>query len=276
MPTHQHITMSFFSRLFSPKKSINTYYLTVCVIVKDEDDYLAEFVNHHLKAGVEHFYIYDNESKVPAREVIAKAGLSAFVTVTDFPGKSRLVPSYDHCLKHYGSNSLWISFLDMDEFIVAKSTHGNIPLFLKDYEGYAGVVINWQLFGSGNHLKRTNLSQRESYTLKAEENFHVNRHIKSIVQPKYVAKAGNAHHFNYKKGYFAVNENFERVEGSQADVSINKIQVNHYYCRSLEEYADKVNRGRADSKNKRSMQEFHNHDAEANVVKDTTILELFK
>src|ERR1700761_4709645 len=263
--------MNFLKRLFSSQKTAPVYYLTVCCIVKDEDDYLAEFVNFHLKAGVEHFYIYDNESKVPARDVIAQAGLAEFVTVTDFPGKSKLVPSYAHCLKNYGKNSFWISFLDMDEFIVAKSTHGNIPAFLKDYADYAGVVINWQLFGSSHHLKRTHLPQMESYTLRAEENFDVNRHIKSIVQPKYVAKTGNAHHFIYKKGYFAVNETFEPVEGSMGSLSVKKIQINHYYCRSLEEYADKVNRGRADSKNKRSMQEFHNHDAEANVVKDTTI-----
>jgi hypothetical protein len=268
--------MSFLKQLFSTPEPTLKYYLTVCVIVKDEDPYLAEFINFHLKAGVEHFYIYDNQSKVRARDVIQKAGLLEHVTVTDFPGKNRLVKSYDHCLKHYGAYSKWISFLDMDEFIVAKSTQGNIPVFLKDYENYGAVVINWQLFGSGHHLKRTNRPQMESYTLKAEEDFNVNRHIKSIVQPRYVKEAANAHHFKYKKGYFAVNENFEPVQGSQADVSINKIQINHYYCRSFEEYEEKVNRGRADSSRKRSMEEFHNHDRDANVVTDTTILEIFK
>jgi len=198
------------------------------------------------------------------------------VTVTEFPGKSKLVKAYSHCLKKYGAYSKWISFLDMDEFIVAKSTKGNLPEFLKAYENYAAVVINWQTFGSGHHIKKTGLSQKESYTLRAEVDFHVNRHIKSIVQPEFVAKAGNAHHFKYKEGHFAVNENFERVEGSHADVSINKIQINHYYCRSFDEYQDKINRGRADSKKQRSMDEFHHHDAEANKIKDTVILELFK
>jgi hypothetical protein len=232
-------------------------------------------VRFHLKAGVEHFYIYDNESKNPAHGVLQKAGLLENVTVTPFPGKNRLVPSYNHCLKHYGAYSHWISFLDMDEFIVAKTTKGNIPALLKDYEQYAALVINWQLFGSGHHLKRTHRPQMESYTLKAVEDFHVNRHIKSIVQPKYVKSAANAHHFLYKKGYFAVNENFQPVEGSHADVSLNKAQINHYYCRSFEEYEEKVNRGRADSSRKRSMEEFHNHDRDANVLKDTTILKIF-
>lgn len=268
--------MNFFKRLFSTQKPKLKYYLSMCCIVKDEDDYLEEWIRFHLKTGVEHFYIYDNDSKVPAREVIGRAGLSEYVTVTEMPGKSKLVPAYRHCLKKFGPYSRWISFLDMDEFIVAKTTKGNLVEFLKDYEGYAAVAINWQLFGSGKHMKRTNRPQTESYILKAEEDFFINRHIKSIVQPPYVKDAGNAHFFKYKPGWNAVNENFEPVEASHADVSVNKIQINHYYCRSFEEYEEKVRRGRADSGRKRSMEEFYNHDRDSNVIEDTTILELFK
>ena len=38
-------------------------YLAICAIAKDEGPYLKEWIEWHLKNGVEKFYIYDNGSK---------------------------------------------------------------------------------------------------------------------------------------------------------------------------------------------------------------------
>lgn len=266
--------MSWLKKILS-KKEIHSYYLTICCIAKDEDDYLSEWINFHLKAGVDYFYIYDNGSKVPIKTIISEAGLSAYVKVIEMPGKSKQVKAYKNCLRRFGKTSKWIAFIDLDEFILAKSTKGNLPLFLKAYEPYGALAVNWQMFGSAYHLKRTNRPQLESFTLKAEENYYKNTHVKSIVQPKYVKDKGNAHFFKFIDGYFAVNENFNIVEGSFSNVSVNKIQINHYYCRSLEEYKEKVIRGIADTKRPRQMDEFYEHDRDSNALEDKTILGLF-
>jgi hypothetical protein len=71
-----------------------------------------------------------------------------------------------------------------------------------------------------------------------------------------------------------VNENFIPVEGAFSAISINKIQLNHYYCRSLEEFEEKMKRGIADTRKGRIMEQFTHHDQDSNKVKDTTILEL--
>ena len=39
-------------------------YLSILCIIKNED-YLEEFILYHYLLGVEHFYIYDNESDIP-------------------------------------------------------------------------------------------------------------------------------------------------------------------------------------------------------------------
>ena len=48
------------------------YYVIICAILKDETPYLIEWVEHHLKIGVEHFVLYDNNSIIPARHTPAK------------------------------------------------------------------------------------------------------------------------------------------------------------------------------------------------------------
>lgn len=47
------------------------YYVIICAILKDETPYLIEWVEHHLKIGVEHFVLYDNNSIIPARQTLS-------------------------------------------------------------------------------------------------------------------------------------------------------------------------------------------------------------
>jgi hypothetical protein len=267
--------MDFFKKLFHKYTLKNRYYLSICCIIKDENKYLEEWLRFHLKAGVEHFYLYDNGSATPIAETIKKLNLEACTTVKMMKGKAKQVKAYANCIRAFGHTSQWIAFIDTDEFIVAKASGGNIPAFLKDYEKFGGLGVNWQIFGSAGHLTKTNRPQLESFTLRGKEDFHINRHIKSIVQPLYVKSTHNAHNFNYVKDKFAVNENFERIDGSFSTIRVNKIQINHYFCRSFEEFEEKMKRGLADTRRGRNHEQFHHHEEGANEIEDRTILELF-
>lgn len=248
------------------------FYLSVCCIVKDENDYLPEWLDYHRKIGAEHFYIYDNGSKIPVKDIVQTIGYEQFVTVTSIPGQNMHVKAYQHCIDNFGCNSKWIAFIDMDEFIVPKNETASLPQLLKKYEDYGGLGMSWLIFGSNHHIDKPAGSQLENFTRRSEVTFPPNRHIKSIVQPRHVQAAFKSHYFKFKPGFACVNEHFIPIEEALADVSVDTIQLNHYYCRSLEEYRQKVERGISDTKRKRKLEEFHNHDRESNVVEDRTIL----
>ena len=252
------------------------YSISLCCIVKDETPYLHEWIDYHIKIGVQHFYIYDNGSKIPVQETINQYIQSGLATVINFPGKSQQMPAYQHCLNHFRKKSRWIGFIDMDEFIVPKSSKGNLKAFLEKYKKFGGLGINWLVFGSSGHVTKPQKPQLESFIYRSCASEEVNNHIKSIVQTKYVLNAGsNPHQFIYKEKYYCVNENFERIEGPFSMNSTNKIQLNHYHCRSLEEYKEKITRGRADNADiERSMEQFYIHDNGTNEIKDTSILDI--
>lgn len=46
-------------------------FLAVCVIIKNEARYLAEWIVYHQLVGVDHFYIYDNNSEDDLAGVLA-------------------------------------------------------------------------------------------------------------------------------------------------------------------------------------------------------------
>ena len=258
---------------FKPVFFKTRYYISVCCIVKDENEYLKEWLSYHLKVGVQHFFIYDNGSVVPIQQTIEQLGLSKQVTVISFPGTSKQVEAYRHCLRNFGSLSQWIAFIDVDEFIVPKSKPNDLAQFLRKFEPYGGLGINWLLFGSAGHQAKSKEPQLKRFTLRSKNDFSVNRHIKSIVQPKYVRIVRDPHSFKYIIGKYCVNEKFVRIDGPFADVSVETIQINHYFCRSLEEYVEKIKRGRADDANiQRSLEQFRGSDKYANDIEDKTIL----
>ncbi|NMB53324.1 MAG: glycosyltransferase family 92 protein [Leptolinea sp.] len=221
-------------------------YLSLCLIAKDENIYLKEWLDYHILLGVEHFWIYDNDSTTPLEETIRDHVRKGWVTVNQIHGRAMQLYAYDHCLQEYGRFSRWIGFIDTDEFIVPKTTP-DIKEFLCSYEQYAGLGLNSLFFGAGGHETRPVCGQVAGYQIRAPEELSKNRFIKSIVQPSRVVLPVSPHSFLYKENDFCVNENKDRIDTQFFPCNVRKIQLNHYYTRSTQEWKEKKQRGRGDS-----------------------------
>ena len=46
--------------------------ISICLLTKDENKYLKEWVQYHLSIGIDHFYIYDNNSDQSVRDTILR------------------------------------------------------------------------------------------------------------------------------------------------------------------------------------------------------------
>ncbi len=220
-------------------------YITLCLIAKDENSYLAEWLDYHILLGVEHFWIYDNDSTVPLEESIQPYIQKGWVTINKIHGKGMQLFAYDHCLQTYGNLSRWIGFIDTDEFIVLKSSP-NLLEFLKDYEKFGGMALNSMFFGDNKQQNRPLCGQVAGYLMRTSPEFIRNRLIKSIVQPARTLFPICPHTFMYSEGNFCVNEREHRVDDQFFPVQISKIQLNHYYTRSKQELTEKIMRGRGD------------------------------
>lgn len=267
---------NWFNRFFNKSDKMQ-FYISLCCIVKDETPYLEEWITYHRKIGVDHFFLYDNESKIPVIDTLKSLGLDSYATVIKISGRAKQVKAYNDCLIRQRKVSQWIGFIDMDEFIVPKGTKGDFKAFLKKYEQFGGIGINWLIFGSGGHQNKTNRPQLESFLMRSEVGFHLNNHVKMVVQPQHTERSRGAHFFTFIKNYFAVNEKFVPITSHLSDISVDEIQLNHYWCRSLEEHYEKVERGLADTTRRtRTIDEFYERERDANKVEDRTILEVLE
>ena len=233
-------------------------YLVVCAIAKDEGPYFQEWIEWHLSQGVERFYIYDNESSDGTREILEPYIQKGIVVYKYWPGYRRQLAAYDDCLENYRFDSRWIAFIDLDEFIVPVKD-ASIPEFLKRFENFAGVEINWLIYGSGGMKTKMPGTMMERFKRHSKPDHRLNRHVKSIVDPRRVFTMIGCHEAAKISGYIAdshgepVRKNFrERVP--QQDI----IRINHYAVRSYEEFTEKQARGRASGTQRTVKDEYFN------------------
>ena len=217
-------------------------YLSLCLICKDENDYLPEWLDYHILVGVERFYIYDNDSRVSLREDLRSYIERGWVVVIDISGSAMQLYAYDHCLQTYGAGTFWLGFIDTDEFLVPRST-SDLKELLREYEAFGGLAVSSLFFGSDGHQQRPEAGQIASYTRRVHEGYREFDLVKSIVQPAKVFLPNSPHDFLYKNENWCVNEKRLRVDGQRFPCSIQKIQLNHYYCRSEAEIDLKLGRG---------------------------------
>ena len=115
-------------------------YISLCLICKDENSYLPEWLDYHILMGVDRFYIYDNESRVSLRETLKEYIERGWVVVVDIQGKAMQLYAYDHCLQTFGAQTFWMGFIDTDEFLVPKTAKD-----LKDLNSVIMIYLKAEL-----------------------------------------------------------------------------------------------------------------------------------
>ena len=255
------------------QKDSNKYYLSICAIFRDEARFLREWIEFHILLGVEHFYLLNNLSSDDYQSVLdpyMKKGIVDLYqwnyTVQDCGDWFALQDaSYNKIIKEYGHETKWLAIIDIDEFLFPVK-QDNLQQFLKEYEEFSGVVVNYRMFGTSNieRIPEDKLSI-ETLIFRAQNDYHQHKTIKSIVQPKYI-KFMYAHTGDFFPSYYSVTENKERFRGSawRSSCSVDKIRINHYWTRDEDFFCNvkiprdaKTETGRSNEKMLRWKEEFN-------------------
>jgi len=216
--------------------------LSLCCIIKDETN-LEEFIIFHNIVGVEHFYIYDNNSSHPIRERLNLPYFLNICTIIDFPGKNKQLDAYTNCINRTKNETKWLILCDGDEYIVPKK-YWTIRDFLNDYDDAQAIGINWVLFGTSFHDNK-----KEGYLI---DNYRYsggrNPHIKTICKPLYTLSVAGPHNVNVEDPSKYIDAKYNILNSPfNNNYTTDIIQINHYHSKSVKELHEKYNRGNADS-----------------------------
>ncbi len=228
-----------------PQEFKYQYTLCVCSIFKNEAPYMKEWIEYYKLLGVEHFRLYNNGSTDNYRQVLDPYIENGDVTLVDWPtDHSKLArkagwvwftqfPALTDAIFYFTGTAKWLAIIDLDEFIVP-AHQDDLLSFLEEYESEAGVLINWQNFGtSGIWDIPPDKLMIEVLTKKAKEKSSYNYPVKSIVRPERVNIEGTCwcpHTWDYFSGYGWILPNHKKWRFGEIDVS--KARINHYVHRS--------------------------------------------
>jgi hypothetical protein len=254
------------------------HYLSVVAIIKNEGAYIAEWIEYHLLVGVSKFYIYDNESDDNLKEILEPYIKCGIVEYKYFPGIAKQKFAYNDVLKKARKETYWLAVIDCDEFIVPVSTQ-TIPEFLKGFEGYGGVEINWLVYGSSGKKEKEDGLVIERFKDHSSIEFDRNLYVKTILNPRLVLYI-NIHIANYTVNKYSVNQDKEKLKVhylNREAGKYDKIRINHYFSKSYEEFLLKRDRGRATQKSeeKRIMPVQNFLDNDRNEIKNDLIMDKY-
>ena len=230
--------------------------LSICAIFKDEAPYLREWIEFHRIVGVQHFYLYNNDSSDDYKDQLSCYDEDV-VTLIDFPGQLKQVEAYNHLLINFGNETDWVAMIDIDEFIVPKDgltiqecikkilDRATEKSKILDFplEAISGIQLSWLYFGTSFHQNKPDGLVIENYInrISIEAN---NSWNKMIYYAPNITHIDNPH-FTDEKGKLPINENGELVFGFSArpfETHAKFLYINHYYSKSLSELLKKLNR----------------------------------
>ena len=241
--------------LLSFSKSLK---ICLCVIAKNENLYVREFVEYYLNIGYNKIFIYDNNDKNGESfdEVINDYIQKGFVNIIDFGERSSLsrpiFDAYKDCYYKNNNKYDWLSFFDMDEFLELNKKYKNIQDFLNDkiFKQCQNIKINWLLYNNENNLYYENkpLQQRITQFINDE---NLNKHIKSTVRgnlpENYWKNMANPH--TSTSNYISCSSSGKFVQFDSPFIfppDYSNAKLKHYYYKSFEEYCIKIKRGKCE------------------------------
>ena len=225
------------------------YKIVLCAIFKNEGRFLKEWIEYHYLIGVEHFYMYNNNSTDNYRDVLEPYIMKGIVTLKDWPQIPGQIPAYKNWYENYRKDCEWCSFLDLDEFICPKYDY-DLHSWLEKYKKYPVIRIDWLMFGTSN------LEQHNDDQLVIEQYTHCWNKPVNIGKVLYnccfdIAHFNNTmHHALEVKWHSITIPPFNDTGNVCIDYchevhahEESSIQINHYYSRAFNILNEKLTKG---------------------------------
>ena len=229
--------------------------ICLCVIGKNENLYVKEYVKYYKKLGYNHIYIYDNNNIKSENftEILKEYIKDGYISIIDYIGyrgkdNNSQKEAYFDCYEKYKIYYDWLSFFDFDEFLELKNQ--TIQEFLDDniFNCCQIIKINWLAYTSRNELLYyENKSLQKRFNIPDPNNL-ANKHIKSIIR-------GNLND-NYWKNWMNPHSSLNNLTSCSSSGKIvdsnspfieppdyTYAHLKHFGNKSFEEYCYKLKRG---------------------------------
>ena len=222
-------------------------------MIKDEIDYLEDFIEYHIKMGIDIYLFEDLYSKshkqitdkyenaylyslldlygIDEQEEIIRKRMEEIPCQTEFINRGL---KYIHSLNKYD----WTALIDIDEFITCSE---KFPDILERYKEHQAVLIYWQNYGYSGYIYKPNI-KKPPYDIYNEKcGFEQYSDLKHFKITKFIV---NMSKWKPTMKYYihCANVDFVKADGSykRTEIVYEPLYLRHFTIRSVEEYLWKI------------------------------------
>ena len=232
---------------------------TSCIltVIKNEHEYLDEWIKYHLDLGIDHIFIFEDIDSDSHKEICDKYGdkvtLNSVLLVLD-DNEKNVIESYKtnrngnpqfiyikKGLKYLKNKNEydWCFIIDNDEFITLEKSDGNFNKIISSYSSYDAFILQCKCYGANGLVNKPNYNNGGVIDIYKEE---MKGYMPSSTPMGYTKTCYNLK--TYKDEYFwyvhqpsdkcnFCKTNFERERLRQI---YDNVYIRHYITKSWEEY----------------------------------------
>ena len=207
--------------------------------------------------GYNHFYLYDRndigDEKLTDVQAVKDGIKEGFITVIPFhdPASAFAAHSYYDCYENYSSLYDWLSFFDVDEYLVLEPRNSSIQDFLDNprYNNCENIKFNWRVFTDNEKLDYEDKSLIERFPVESDYKYE-RKHIKSTIRGKL-----DYNKFKRNESPHSVYDNIKACTCSGKETNteyytwpadLEYASLNHYVTKTVREFFEKRYRERGD------------------------------
>jgi len=217
--------------------------LCICQIIKDEHDYIEEWIEYHHNLGFGDFYLIEDFDSKSHKELLSKYNYVHIFQITDICNDEEFQMLNNRVFRQkivyhiferlWKNNYDWMAFIDPDEYI--DCTKEQLYNVLNDNFDKLCISMCWKTMLSNNYLYHPYNHQKYSifntYT-KYNEKFNQKYfNFKCIINCKHNLSTLNN---------FVLIPHFFKINYIGRYINFCNIYVKHFLFKSLEEYIKRL------------------------------------
>jgi hypothetical protein len=227
--------------------------IALVTMAKDEDFYLQEWIDYHLKIGFDDIFIFQNNWRFKNQKPDSRVHFMEWDVESDPPSGevwdwNRHSKCYSNFGKEHYKNYEWAAFFDVDCFLVLKQSK-NVKEFISNFDNtpQQQVVINFAFFGDNGH---TTFDENYTSVLERFTKRWGQAYTSSYYQFLPICKLHEnfcCHSIHFVPGeWIDVDGTVGIGRPDFRNVTFDKAQLNHYYTKTLPEWNLKLLKTRAE------------------------------
>lgn len=210
------------------EKNLFLYNFAAVSFMKNTSAHVKEWLDYHLLAGVDHFYIYDNDSLDNLEKNLQPYIDAGIVTYIFYSGGNKKIAAYNDAVKNFKFECRYMAFLDCEEYLLPRKNQSVVEVtdeILSGKDNVGGVELNsYSYNANGQAIDAIEGSLLDNLKRRGRKAFEISN---TIVNPRKVDFIFNTRYATYFDGILRLNEYSGKVIDDTFTVS-EKIVVNSY------------------------------------------------